>query len=112
MKTSVPHSADKANPCLTQAEPTQQVNKWKRTELSLDTPNAPELAAEALCLLHMPEDVDSLGTIVLQGPTRTTLAALSPHLHSICPIRTASREHSLSTGLGSCCALPQLPSGH
>lgn len=45
MKTSVPLSADKANPCLTQAEPTQQVNKWERTELSLDAPNAPELAA-------------------------------------------------------------------
>lgn len=68
------------------------MNKWKRLELSLDTPNAPELAAEALHLLHIPEGVDrvwvkvSVVTIVLQGPVRTITAcpALSPHLHSIC----------------------------
>lgn len=82
MKTPVPLSTDKANPCLTQAESTQQVNKWERTELSLDAPNTPELAAEALCLLHIPEDVDrvwvkvAVVTIVLQGPTCTTTACL------------------------------------
>lgn len=43
------------------------------------------------------------------SPHHHCLPVLSPHLHSICPIRTASREHSLCTGLGSCCALPQLP---
>lgn len=91
MKTSVLHSEDKANSCLTQSKPTQQVNKWKRTELSLDAPNAPELAAEALRLLYIPDDVDrvwvkvSVVTIALQGPTCTTTACPIPHLHSVCP---------------------------
>lgn len=96
------------------------MNKWKRIELSLDTPNGPELAAEALHLLHIPEGVDrvwvkvSVVTIVLQGPVRTITACLPCPLTftASVPVRTASSEHSHSRGLGSCCALPQLPSGH